>query len=109
MKKIIAIDIDGVITLEDLGADFDKAVPNPEAIRLINKLYDEGNTIVLWTARGKFRHKDVWNITKQQLHRWGVKYHILNIDKPTYDVIIDDKAFNSVKKYVEKRGSPEEV
>jgi len=109
MKKIIAIDIDGVITLEDLGAEFDKAVPNPEAIRLINKLYDEGNTIVLWTARGKFRHKDVWNITKQQLHRWGVKYHILNIDKPTYDVIIDDKAFNSVKKYVEERGSIEEV
>jgi len=101
MKKIIAIDIDGVITLEDLGADFDKAVPNPEAITLINKLYDEGNTIVLWTARGKFRHKDVWNITKQQLHRWGVKYHILNIDKPTYDVIIDDKAYKSVEEYAE--------
>ena len=109
MKKIIAVDIDGVITLEDLGANFDKAFPNPEAIRLINKLYDEGNTIILWTARGKFKHKDVWSITKQQLHRWGVKYHILNIDKPTYDVIIDDKAFNSVKKYVEERGSIEEV
>ena len=109
MKKIIAIDIDGVITLEDLGADFDRAVPNPEAIRLINKLYDEGNTIVLWTARGKFRHKDVWSITKHQLHNWGVKYHILNIDKPSYDVIIDDKAFSSVKKYVEERRSIEEV
>ena len=46
MKKIIAIDIDGVITLEDLGPDFDKAVPNPEAIRLINKLYDEGLSLI---------------------------------------------------------------
>ena len=101
MKKIIAIDIDGVITLEDLGAEFDKAVPNPEAIRLINRLYDEGNTIVLWTARGVFRHKDVWSITKQQLHSWGVKYHILNIDKPTYHVIIDDKSYKSVKEYAE--------
>ena len=57
----------------------------------INKLYDEGNTIVYWTARGSRTKINWYDLTKKQLDEWGVKYHELFVDKPYYDLFIDDK------------------
>ena len=29
--------------------------------------------------------------TKKQLDSWGLKYHLLILGKPTYDILVDDK------------------
>ena len=56
--KVIYVDIDETIchreTAVDFGTthDYTKAQPIVENIEKINKLYDEGNTIVYWTPRG---------------------------------------------------------
>ena len=68
------------------------AKPIPENIEKINKLYDEGHTIVYWTARGSRKQIDWTELTYQQLAEWGAKYHELRVDKPFYDLFIEDKA-----------------
>ena len=72
--------------------DYSKAQPIPENIEKINKLYDEGNTIVYWTARGSRKQINWEELTKQQLDSWGAKYHELKVYKPFYDLFIEDKA-----------------
>ena len=57
----------------------------------INSLYDEGNTIVYWTSRGSRKQINWYDLTKSQLDSWGVKYHEIRVDKPYYDLFIDDK------------------
>lgn len=47
-------------------------------IELINKLYDEGNIIILHTGR----NWDSYILTKNQLLDCGVKYHELVMGKP---------------------------
>lgn len=64
-------------------------------IARINKLFDEGNTIIYWTARGGSTGADWTDLTEQQLKQWGCKYTELRMRKPSYDYWIDDKAFNS--------------
>ena len=61
------------------------------AIEKINKLYDEGNTIVYWTARGSRKQINWYDLTYSQLNEWGAKFHELRVDKPYYDLFIDDK------------------
>jgi hydroxymethylpyrimidine pyrophosphatase-like HAD family hydrolase len=96
--KIIYVDIDETIcnreTTVDFGTthDYTKAQPIRENIDKINKLYDEGHTIVYWTARGSRKQIDWIEITRQQLSEWGVKYHELRADKPFYDLFIEDKS-----------------
>jgi hypothetical protein len=57
-------------------------------------LYDEGHTIIYWTARGATTGLDWSELTKTQLDFWGCKYHELRMGKPMYDVWVDDKAIN---------------
>ena len=58
----------------------------------INKLYDEGNEIVYYTARGALTGIDYYDLTKQQLNDWGAKHHKLSVgEKPYYDLLICDK------------------
>ena len=33
-------------------------------------------------------------LTKKQLNKWGLKYHLLIMGKPSFDYIIDDKSLN---------------
>ena len=47
--------------------DYTKAKPIQENIDKINKLYDEGNTIVYWTARGSRKQIDWTELTAKQL------------------------------------------
>ena len=97
----ICFDIDGVLCNQvKAGTDYREAKPNKEAIALVNKLYDEGNTIYLYTARFMGRHKNDWkkayedgyDFTKKQLEWWGVKHHGLFLGKPTTDIFVDDQA-----------------
>ena len=72
------------------------AVPSLSRITKINELYDEGNTITYYTARGSQSGIDWTEVTENQLKSWGCKYHNLSVGrKPHYDLLICDKAVNS--------------
>lgn len=88
------VDIDGTICNNTEG-NYESAEPYLDRIEKINKLYDTGNYIVYWTARGGNSGKDWGILTRTQLEEWGCKYHELNMKKPVYDLWIDDKAVNS--------------
>lgn len=88
------IDIDDTIFELINKKDYTSAVAIPEAIEKVNSLYDEGHTIVLWTARGTVTGRDHRALTEEQLSYFGVKYHELRFGKPAFDVFIDDKAIN---------------
>lgn len=87
-------DIDGTICTQD-GTSYENALPKSEVIKKINKLYEDGNTIILRTARGTETGIDWTNVTRSQLCDWGVKYHELQFGKPAADVYVDDKACNA--------------
>ena len=61
---------------------------------ILNKLFDDGNEVHYWTARGARSGKDWQGFTKAQLEGWGVKFTSIKMGKPHYDVWIDDKAIN---------------
>jgi len=93
---VIYVDIDETICEYDGERIYHLANPIPERIKKINDLYEEGNTIVYWTARGATTKIDWSNLTRQQLERWNAKYHELRMNhKPNYDLLICDKAINS--------------
>ena len=91
---IIYVDIDHTI-FNTQGMDYENSKPIIDRIEKINKLYDEGNTVVYWTARGSGSGKDWSEVTKEQFKRYGVKHHTLKFGKPVYDLFIDDKNINS--------------
>ncbi|MFN8528536.1 MAG: acylneuraminate cytidylyltransferase family protein [Anaerolineae bacterium] len=89
--KIFCFDIDGVIATITLNNQYNLAQPITSAINIINRLFDEGNTIVLFTARGSATGIDWREVTRQQMEQWGVKHHRLEFGKPPADYYIDDK------------------
>ena len=95
----IYVDIDETICYvkgdKNTARDYSDALPIEKNIRAINTFYDEGHTIVYWTARGTVTGIDWSELTKQQFEEWGVKYHDIKFGKPNYDIFIDDKSINS--------------
>lgn len=89
--KQFVFDIDGVIALKREDLDYGQALPNERMIAIVNRLYDMGNRIVLFTARGYVTGIDWRSVTEKQMEEWGVKYHELKMGKPNADFYIDDK------------------
>jgi hypothetical protein len=92
---IIYVDIDETICNTPRNRDYSKSEPIKENIEKVNKLYEDGNIIIYWTARGTGSGKDWSEKTKEQLDRWGAKYNVVKVGKPMYDLFICDKAINS--------------
>ena len=92
---IIYIDIDETIANTPGDRNYNMSEPIMENIEKANKLYNEGHTIVYWTARGSGSGIDWEEVTAAQFKRWGVKYHDLKFGKPIYDLFVDDKNINS--------------
>jgi hypothetical protein len=97
----VYVDIDNVIC-EGRGQtegpedySYESAVPIEENIKKINQIYEDGHTVVYWTARGTKTGKNWRPLTERQLQRWGCKYDELKMGKPAFDVFVDDKAFNA--------------
>ena len=94
-------DIDGTICTPS-GPYYDQAEPIYDRIEKINTQYENGHTIVCYTARGMGRHnnnallaiQDFYELTATQLKMWGVKYHHLFLGKPSGDVYVDDKGIS---------------
>lgn len=90
-KNDFVIDIDGVVACFREDLNYANCTPNQKMVDIINRLYDRGNHIVLFTARGYKTGIDWREVTEQQLTQWGVKYHELKFGKPNADFYIDDK------------------
>lgn len=91
-------DLDNTICTTD-NKDYNSSIPDLYVIESINRLYSEGHTIKIFTARGMGRYNGdihkVYNVhyihAKNQLDSWNVKYHELILGKPSYDIFVDDK------------------
>jgi len=91
------IDLDDTICFTE-NRDFIHSKPYKAVIRKINKLYDEGWYIIIYTARGarscktlEEREKKYREITENWLGNNGVKYHELVFGKMNADYYVDDK------------------
>ena len=75
---------------------YHEANPIPFMVEQVNRLFDEGNKIIIMTARGRGSGKNWTDWTIKQLDMWGVKYHELEpmFHKPTADLFVDDKGIN---------------
>lgn len=97
-SRIVFVDIDETICFYeeeiplDGKKDYNKAVPSHKNIKKINKMYDNGDRIVYWTARGSRSGIDWTEFTIKQLDSWGVKYHEVRCNKPYYDIFIEDRS-----------------
>ena len=94
-------DIDGTLCVTPSDPDghnvrYWDAEPIPFMVDQVNRLYDEGHKIIMMTARGRGSGKDWTQLTREQLDRWGYKYHEIEpmFHKPTADLFIDDKGIN---------------
>ncbi|OGF00940.1 MAG: hypothetical protein A2509_04010 [Candidatus Edwardsbacteria bacterium RIFOXYD12_FULL_50_11] len=90
-NKTFCFDIDGIIMSLVPGNDYSLARPLPETVSLINRLYDRGHRIILFTARGYVTGIDWAETTRQQLESCGLRYHQLMFGKPAADYYIDDR------------------
>ena len=97
-SREIYVDIDNTIC-KTIGMNYADSTPIEDNIKIINTLYDTGNNITYWTARGTKSGIDFRRLTEEQLRKWGVKYHELKMGKPAYDILIDDKAINQIKEF----------
>ena len=88
--KIIYVDIDGTLTNEIEGHSYARRTPNKFIIGRINELFNNGNTIVLWTSRYACDR----DITFIWLHRHNVKFHMVIFDKPKFDLYVCDRVLN---------------
>ena len=102
-------DIDGTIC-HTVDGDYEKSTPIIDRIQQINKLYQDGHTIIFQTARGMGRSDDnileayemFFEMTADQLEEWGVKYHRLFLGKPSADLYIDDKGMKDSDYFQER-------
>ena len=94
-------DIDGTIC-STVDSNYLESRPFASRIKVVNDLYDKGNTIIFQTARGMGRCgndqqqaiREFKKFTEDQLEEWGVKYHSLYLGKPSGDLYVDDKGIN---------------
>ena len=88
----VYVDIDETICYYEGERNYPDALPIPENIDKINKLYDEGHEITYYSARGSTTQINGMETTVNQLKKWGCKHHKVSVGlKPPYDLLICDK------------------
>jgi hypothetical protein len=99
---VYVFDLDGTLCTNTYG-EYEKAEPFYDRIKVVNSLYDAGNTVKIHTARGMGRNNDdsdlaqaqFMDLVTEQLKKWGVKYHSLAMGKPSADYYIDDRGIDA--------------
>ena len=89
-----AFDIDNTL-LQTVGNDYEKSTPIQHRIDRVNRLFDEGHIIYLFTARGMASGRDLYPLTEKQINDFGIKNHGIIMGKPDVDVFVDDKAISA--------------
>lgn len=96
-------DIDNtILTYSSNPKTKDGIEPISTMVTLLRRLYNEGNTIVLHTARGmQSNHSNLGVANKkgafqvlEALEKYDIPYHEIYFGKPWADIYIDDKAWN---------------
>jgi len=108
MKKF-CFDIDGVIC-RTINSNYKSSKPNHKVIKVINKLYDQGHYIIIFTARYMGRNKENISLAKKQgykftfnqLKKWGLKFNKLIFGKPSFDLVVDDRSIFFKKSWFKK-------
>lgn len=81
---------------QDNNWDYLNAKPILDRIELVNELFDNGNYIIIETARGCTSKKNWYEQTYKQLMDFGLKFNELRTGvKFNGDLFIDDKGVNS--------------
>jgi hypothetical protein len=89
---IYCFDLDGTLC-DTINGDYVNSKPFTERIEIVNDLYKNGNYIIIETARGSITGIDYFELTTNQLNKWGVNYSELRTGVKKYaDFYIDDKA-----------------
>jgi len=95
----VCFDLDGVLCSQTAG-DYENAVPNREAIAVVQELHRRGVRIIVHTSRFMGRagndpveaHRQGYELTAQQLTGWEIPFDELILGKPRYDVVVDDRS-----------------
>ena len=92
-RVVLAIDFDGTLTLEPGGMhnpnpSIMNAFPDQKVINQVNRDFDAGHFIMIWTAR---RDEDKGEISGW-LDKHGVKRDIIITGKPRVFRMVDDRA-----------------
>jgi hypothetical protein len=93
VSKKYCFDLDGTLCTNTEG-DYEVALPFGTRISSVNRLFEEGNEITIFTARGSETGIDWYELTETQLKSWGVKYNRLILGKPFAHQYIDDRAIS---------------
>jgi hypothetical protein len=103
-RATFCFDIDGVIASRTPDNNYALARPRTTVIRIVNRLYDAGHRIVLFTARGYVTGSDWHDVTVSQMKAWNVKYHELKFGKPAADYYVDDRmiSLDSLDEFVRR-------
>jgi len=86
-RKVFCIDFDHTLTADPKGTYPEDPEPEFNMIKAINRIYRQGNIIIIWTARQ-------WNNAPfliSWLTRYSVPYHGIRMEKGGSDVYLDDK------------------
>lgn len=99
MKRYL-FDLDNTLCETNKGKDgnwdYLNAVPFTDRIKIVNNLFDQGNYIIIETARGCVSKINWYEETYNQLVSFGLKFHELRTGvKFNFDYSIDDKGINS--------------
>lgn len=79
--KNFLVDIDGTVCDDVPNEEPERmatVLPYPDALKIVNKWYDEGHLITFFTSRTE-EHREV---TEEWLKKHDFKYHGLLMDKP---------------------------
>ena len=88
---IYVLDLDGTLLTDEKG-NYAAAVPIEERVEALRELYENGNTIIIQTAR----NGAYYDFTETQLDHFSIPYHVLSVGHKIYgDVYIDDKGMNA--------------
>lgn len=102
MGKILAIDFDGTIVEQNYP---EMGALRENAKEVINRLYDEGHTILIWTVRS--RTDQAVQKMKNFLDENQIKYHTINENA---DSILNDPTWSDFSRkiyadlYIDDRG-----
>ncbi len=84
----IIIDLDGTICTEEKTYSRSLAIVKKRAKEAIQKLFDEGNTIIIYSSRSWMEYE----MTYYWLKNNNIPFHQLVLGKPIGDIWIDDRA-----------------
>lgn len=91
--KSYCFDLDGTLCTNTEGS-YEEALPIINRIKIVNRLFELGNFITIFTARGATTGIDWRGLTEEQLSEWNVMHHRLILGKPFADFYIDDKGIS---------------